>query len=108
MEGRRHFEPVTFGMALGLLARGLKILAIFDEIGAERGHRAIFLNGVAVWHIDRHGEAVTASGKGHALPVIAARRRDQPVYLRIFALEALDIDEPAAHFECADRGVVLV
>jgi hypothetical protein len=42
------------------------------------------------------------------LAVIAARRADHAVDMRPLALEPVEIDEPAAHLEGADRRVVLV
>ncbi len=47
MERRHEFEPVAPGAAFGFLASGLKILAVLDEFGAERPHRAVLLDRIA-------------------------------------------------------------
>src|SRR5713226_2042970 len=108
MEGRHEFKSTQFGAALGLLAGGLKILTVFDEARAERPHRAVFLDRIAVRHIDGHRHAITAPRKGEALAVVAPGGRDQSSGLRPLALQAINIDEPATHLEGADRGVVLM
>ena len=43
-----------------------------------------------------------------ALPVVAARRRDDARHLRALAPQAVDVDQPAADLEGAGRRVVLV
>ena len=78
MERRHDVKAVDSRAALGFLARRLKILAMLDQFGAERAYRAVFLDRIAVRHIDRHRHAVTACREGKALPMIAARRRNDP------------------------------
>ena len=81
---------------------------MLDQVGAERPHRAVLLDRIAARHEDRRLHAVTARGECEALAVIAAGRRNQPGRRGPLALEAIDIDQSAAHLEGADRGVVLV
>ena len=78
MEGRHEFQPVTFGSSFGLLAGGLKVMAVFDQVGAESSHRAVLLDRVAVRGVDRHRHAVAAACECQTLAVIARRRRNQP------------------------------
>src|SRR5271154_5048674 len=105
MEGRDDLESVTLCMAFGFAARGLEILTIFDEVCAERLHRAVFLDRIAMRHIDRHRQSVAAGGKSEALAVIACGRRNDAGRLRALALEPIDINQPAAHLEGAGRRV---
>ena len=42
MERRHQFETIACRATLGLFARRLEILAMLDQIGAERPHRAFF------------------------------------------------------------------
>src|ERR1700760_2421596 len=90
------------------LARLLEVAAALDQLGAEGGHRAVLLDRVALRYVDRDRQPVAAAGKRDALAVIAARRRDQPARLGMFALEPVDIDQAAAHLESARGCVVLV
>ena len=47
MERRHEFEPFAAGVALGLLAGGLEILAMLDQLGAESAHRTVLLDRIA-------------------------------------------------------------
>ena len=102
-------SPLRCGAPLGFLARGLKVVAMFDKVGAERLHGAIFLDRIAVRHQDRHRQAVAArrqrrrSGRDCRASPRSARR-----FADVAALQAVDIDQAAAHLEGAGRGVVLV
>src|SRR5262249_59061508 len=93
MERRHHMKAGELRAALGLLARGLKVLAVLNELGAKRLHRAVLLDGVAARNVDHRGHAMTARGKGQALAVIAARRRDDTRRVRPLALETVKIDQ---------------
>src|ERR1700732_1090230 len=108
MKGWHPFESVTLGVALRLLACGLEILAMLDEVGAKCLHGAVLLDRIAARYVDRDRQARTARGVGKALPVIAARGGNNAGRSRPLALQAVDKDEPAAHLEGADRRVVLV
>ena len=108
MERRHHVQAGELGAALGFFARRLKILAMLDQFGAERAHGAVLLDRIAVRHIDHGRNAVAAGREGEALPVIAARGGDDPGRVRPLALQPVEIDQPAAHLEGADRRVVLV
>ena len=101
-------QPVALGQGDGVLIGGLEIVARFDEARAERRHRPVLLDAVAVRHDDRRAKAQTRCGKGDALPVIAAGRRHHAADLRLRAPDLVEIDEAAAQLEGADRGVVLV
>jgi hypothetical protein len=81
---------------------------VFDKIGTESPHGAIFLDRIAVRHKDRHRHAITARREGDTLAVISPGRRNQSGDARPLALQAVDIDEPAAHLEGAGRRMVLV
>ena len=101
-------RPCELGAALGFFGCRLKIRAMLDQFGAERAHRAVLLDRIALWHVDHRRHAVTAGGEGKALPVIAARGGNDPGRVRRLALQPVEIDQPAAHLEGADRRVVLV
>ena len=108
MERRHHVEAGELGAALGFFARRLKILAMLDQLGAERAHGAVLLDRIAPRHIDHGRNAVAAGRESEALPVIAARGGNDPGRIRPLPLQPVEIDQPAAHLEGADRRVVLV
>ena len=91
-----------------VLVGGLEIVPGFDELRAESLHRAVLADVVAVRHDDRRRRGRAAPRQGDALPVIAGRRGDHPAQLRLGAPDRVEIDEPAADLEGADRRVVLV
>ena len=51
-----------------LLARGLKVMAEFDELGAKRAHRGVLLARIALGREDRHRQAKASPGEGETLP----------------------------------------
>src|SRR5260370_20697333 len=108
MERRHEFEPAKPGAALRLLAGGLKILPVLDEISTESPHRAIFLDRIAVRHEDRHRHAIAARRESETLAMISPGCRDQAGSVLPLAPQTVDIDEPAPHLEGADPGVGLM
>ena len=76
VKGGDHVQPALVREPRGLLARGLEILAVLDQLGSERPHGGVLLARIAVRRDDRDEEAEAPSGEGEALPVVAARRRD--------------------------------
>ena len=108
MVGRHKFKAVEFGPAIGLFTGGLEIVAVLDEVGPKGTHGAVLLDRISVRHIDRHRHAITVCRVGEALAMIARRRRDQSDRARTFAVEAIDIDQPAPDLEGAGRRVVLM
>ena len=56
----------------GVLERGLEIVAVLDQLRAERLHGAILLPAVAVRNDDGRGQSAAAGGECDALSVIAA------------------------------------
>ncbi len=108
MEGRHDFKPIRLRATIGLLACRLKILAVLDKLRAKSAYRAILLDRIAVRNIDRHRNAVTASRKRETLSMIAARRRNDPGRGGPFTLQAIEVNQSAAHLESAGRRVVLV
>jgi hypothetical protein len=97
-----------FGAALGLLAGGLKILAVLDQVRPECPHGAIFLDRIAIRHEDGHRHAVAARRESQTLAVISCCGRDQSGGVWPLALQAIDIDESAPHLEGAGRRMVLM
>ena len=108
MEGRHHVQPCPIRLADGFLAGRLEVVAMFDQLGTERPHRAVLLDGIAMRHIDRRRDAGAACRERQAPAVITARRRDDAGHVGLLALEPVEVDEPAAYLEGADRRVVLV
>ncbi len=101
-------QPLAFGQDDGMLVGGLEIVALLDQPRPKPDHRPVLLDAVAMRYHDRGGEAEAGGGIGDALPVIAAGSGHHPAQLRLGAPDLVEIDEPAAQFERADRGVVLV
>ena len=101
-------QPPLPGEPHRLLARGLEVLPVLDELRSERPHGGVLLPRIAVRHDDRDREAETPPGEGEALAVIAARRRDEALGRRLAAHERVDIGQAAAHLEGARRLMVLV
>ena len=108
MERRHHVEAGELGVALGFFGGRLKVLAMLDQFGAERAHGAVLLDRITLRHIDHGRNAVAAGREGKALPVIAARGGNDPGRVRPLPLQPVEIDQPAAHLEGADRRVVLM
>src|SRR5215208_2146141 len=94
-----------FGCAL---LRVVEIKSVLHGLGAERSHRGVLLDGVAVWNDDHDRHLEVPPRKGKALAVIASRCAYNPLDLGALALQTLDIGKPTSHLECADRRVVLV
>ena len=92
----------------GFFGGRLKVLAMLDQFGAERAHGAVLLHRIAARHINNGRNAVAAGREGEALPVIAARGGNDPGRIRPLPLQPVEIDQPAAHLEGADRRVVLM
>ena len=108
MERRHHVQAGELGVARGFFGGRLKVLAMLDQFGAERAHGAVLLHRIAARHINHGRNAVAAGRERKALPVIAARGGNDPGRIRPLALQPVEIDQPAAHLEGADRRVVLV
>src|SRR5215472_2631478 len=87
---------------------GLEIMPGVNEPGAERRHRPVFLDAVAVRRDDRRLDAQARAGECDALPMIAGGRGDDTAQVRMRAPQLVEIDESAADLEGADRRVVLV
>ena len=71
--------------------RVLEVLAMLDEIAAERPHGCVFLRTIAMGNDNLHGQARCGRGKGDALAVIAARRRDHAPYFGVLLDEPLHV-----------------
>ena len=108
MERRHHVEAGELGVARGFFGCRLKVLAMLDQFGAKRAHGAVLLDRIAPRHIDHRRHAVTAGRERKTLPVIAARGGNDSGRIRPLPLQPVEIDQPAAHLEGADRRVVLV
>src|SRR6516164_3612198 len=71
-------------------------------------HRCVLLDRIAARYYDRHGNTNACSGKSQRLAVIATRCGGDPLHLRARSFQPVEIDDPAAHLERANRRVVLV
>ena len=85
VKGGHGVQPTRFSEPHGLLARLLKVVSVFDKLGAERPHRGVLLARIAVRDDNGDREAEAPPGEGEALAVIAAGRRDQALRLRLAA-----------------------
>jgi hypothetical protein len=84
----------------------IEVATIFDQLCTQVMHRCVLLDRIAARHYDRHGNTNACSGKSQRLAVIATRCGGDPLHLRARLL--VEIDDPAAHLERANRRVVLV
>ena len=75
-EARHHQCALLLRQRRGMFAAGLEVVAVFDQLGAQRAHRGVLLDRVAMRHHDRAAHAVGACRPGHALPVVAAGGAD--------------------------------
>src|SRR5262245_1184472 len=91
-----------------MLVGRLEVVAMLDELRAERLHRRVLLAAVAMWNNDDGLQAVALRGKGDTLAVVTARGGDDPSNVWVAALQPVGVDETAAHLERAERRVVLV
>ncbi len=108
MERRHGLETALLGQHHRVLARGLEVDTVFDQLGSERTHRRVLVGTVAVRRDDRHRHAGCSTGERQALAMVAASGADDPTHLRPLAHEPIDVDQPAAHLERAGRRAVLV
>ena len=90
------------------LLRPPEVLAMLDQLGAERAHGVVLLDRIAPRHVDHGRNAMAAGREAQALPVVAARGGDDPGRIGALALQPVKIDQPAPHLEGADRRVVLL
>ena len=108
MERRHRFEPALGGHADRLLAGDLEVVTELHDFGAERSHRCVLLDAVAVRHEDRHRHPVRTTGEREALAVVAAGGADDAGHLGPLTNEPIHVHQAATHLEGADRRVVLV
>src|SRR5271154_7007755 len=101
-------RPRSSASSVASSRAALEVAAEFDEIGAERAHRGVFLARIAYRREDRDLEAGAPPGESKALAMIAAGRRDEPARRRLALHQRVDIGEPAADFEGARRQMILV
>ena len=107
---RRHEMRVRVGRdeRRGVRFRFVEITAVHDELRAERAHRGVLLRRVAFGHDDRRAQSGPRRGERDALPVVPARRADEPRHVRRALAQRRDVRQPAAHLERAERRMVLV
>ncbi len=108
MERGPELEAALFRNLRGALLGLVEIPPVLDELGAERAHGGVLLGRIAVRHHDRDRHVFLRAREGERLAMVAARRGDHALHVRALAREPVEIHEPAAHLEGADRGVVLV
>ena len=93
-----------------VLAAGLEVRAVLDQLRTQCAHGGVLLAAVAVRHDDQRGHAVTRSGKGDGLAVVATGGADDAgralLARRHAGHQAVEVHQPAAQLERADRGVV--
>ena len=108
MVGRDKMQLFLLGELARMLEGRLKIVPGLDQPCAKPLHRAVLLDAVAVRCHDRRCDPQPRRGECYALPVIAGGRGHHPAQVRLRAAQRVEIDEPAADLEGADRRVVLV
>ena len=108
MERRHDVEVARLGETVGLVLRFVEVDTMFDQLGAERAHRLVLLDRVAMRDQNDAPEADGGGGARDRLAVIAARRRDHARDLRAGAHQLIHIDDTAAHLEGPDRRMILV
>src|SRR5579871_5051757 len=101
-------QIVALGQRQRIFVSRLEVVTVLDQAPAKGRHRPVLFDAVAVRNDDRRRQPEPGRGIGDALAVIAAGRGDHSGELRLAAFELVEIDEPAAQFESADRGVVLM
>ena len=108
MERRHEMIAALLRDPRGDRAAVVEIVAGDDQLRAKTFHRGILLHRVALRNDDDRRNAVPRGGDGDGLAVIAAGRRHDAFRQLAGAAQRVEIDEPAAHLECAGRGMVLV
>src|SRR5207249_4405772 len=108
MVGRHKMQALLSSELLSMLARFLEIAAELNQLRALPAHRCILFAAVAVRHNDSDRHVESLSGQRNRLPMIAARRGDEP-FDPIWFLEKFSrVDNRSPSLERADRGVVFV
>ena len=90
-----------------MLAGGVEVLPVLDQLGAERPHRSELDRIGVLGDADPGGDPEEPRGVRDRLPVVAGRRRDQPAPPLLLAELRHEV-HAAADLERADRLVVLV
>src|SRR5262249_17510432 len=88
--------------------RFVEISTELDHGRAESAHGGVLVHRVAMWDVDRRCDARPGRRERDGLTMIAARRRDDPGYCGLRALQIVHVDDPATDLEGAGRRVVLV
>jgi len=70
MKRRKAVPATTGGDSIGVLGRCLKIVSLFNNIGAECAHGGVFFGAVTDGYDERGGDSILARGKSNRLPVI--------------------------------------
>ena len=96
------------GEFAGMFEGRLEVVAGLDQACGQGDHSAVLLDGIAVRHDDRGGDADTRGGKGDRLAVVTPGRGADACGIGRALPEARHVDDAAADLEGADRGVVLV
>lgn len=69
---------------------------------------AFFLRVIAVRHHDDGTQAILTGGEGDGLAMVAGGGGDDAPGVRFAAFQLVQVDQPAADLEGADRGVVFM
>jgi hypothetical protein len=108
MERGHHVQRAAACQGLRVLARRLEVLTVLDELDSQGAHRRVLRCAVAMRYDDGGRQPIAARGKADRLPVVAARRADNAAHRARRAAEVVEVHQPAAQLEGADRSVVLV
>ena len=108
MERRHQVPAALLGQRVGMLARGLKVIAKLDQLGTQCPHRGVFLAAVAQRHDDQRGHAVATGGKSDRLAVVAPGGADDTGRQCAGCRQPVEINQPAANLEGPHRRVVLM
>ena len=86
----------------------VKVFARLDHVRAQCPHRGVFLRRITDRHHNADRQPHTPRRQRKALPVVTARGGHQTSCVGFAVEQALYIQQPAAHFERAGRGVVFM
>jgi hypothetical protein len=106
--GRDGLQPARGTDGTCVLAGGLEVVPMLDQLCAEALHGSVLVRAIADGHDDRDLDSDRSPGERQALAVVAPRGRDDAFDPRPLAAQPFGVDEATADLERSGRCVVLV
>ena len=91
-----------------MFGRGLKIVAMLDQLRPQCAHRGILLDRVPLWDNDHRAKPVLPRRQRNRLTMVPPRGRDHGAARSQLRPQRVHVDQPTPHLERPNRHVVLM